>query len=97
MPGRADERIARQLGSVSLDSPRRLPAGDVIVGLDASGGPGIDVAIGRLAGGHQYGDVLATLQRGVTTPPAWFIVELTVDVRAAAGQPGSSPCQRART
>jgi pyrimidine-specific ribonucleoside hydrolase len=82
--GQADVTVVQQPGSFRLDSPPQLPAGDVIVGLDASDGPGFAVAIGRLTGGHDYADVLAAVRQGVTTSPPWFTVEVTADVPAGS-------------
>jgi inosine-uridine nucleoside N-ribohydrolase len=82
--GRADVNVLQRTGSFSLDSPARLPAGDVSLGLDATTGSGFVVAIGRLTGGHDYADVVAAVRHGATAAPAWFVVEVTADVPAGS-------------
>jgi hypothetical protein len=82
--GQADVTVVQQLGSWRLDGPPRLPAGDILVDLNASNGPGFAVAVGRLTGGHDYADVLEAVRQGVTTSPAWFIVEVTADEPAGS-------------
>jgi inosine-uridine nucleoside N-ribohydrolase len=84
-PKPADVRLSRPAGErFQLDAPAILPAGDTTISFDARDSGAYVVVIGRIAPGHGYAEVVAAVAGGVTSAPAWFTVEVSVDVPAGS-------------
>jgi hypothetical protein len=64
--------------------PAVLPAGDTTISFDGCDTGAYIVVIGRILPGHTYSEVEAAIAAAVTGAPAWFSVEVSVDVPAGS-------------